>query len=161
MSGYAVTTTQHRILESAVTDLRVRAEARAVLIIDNDGRVLTHAPEFAQSSSDTVSALAAGTFVAAHELATLLGESSFRSISHEGREVSMYMEQAGDGFLVLVIFGPETVVGLVRLYTGKMIREVTPLLNQVGGQSFASVEGAGPLELDLDKPLFCGIETEP
>ena len=160
MSGYAVTNEQQHVLETCLADLRVRSEARAVMVIDNDGRVLAQAPTCEQTASDTVSALAAGSFVAAHELARILGEKSFQSISHEGEEVSMYMERAANVFLVLVIFGSETIVGLVRLYTGKMIEEITPLLTRITGQSFAAMPGAPSLELDIEQPLFAMVEPE-
>jgi len=154
MSGYTITGRQTRALQDAVADLRVRSESRAVLIIDSEGRVMACSPDRADMDPDTVSALAAGTFVAARRLAGMLGETTFRSISHEGEKMSLYMESAGSGFLVLVIFGGETIVGLVRLYTAKLIGEIAPALARVSGQTNPALAGASPFRIDTERPVF-------
>ena len=116
-------------LYSPLETLRVNTNARCVLLLSASG----HTVELAGDGSDleiaSVSALVAANFMAASELARLLGNDSvFKSSYHEGLNYDIYAHDIDGQFLVAVIFGPESKAGLVRFYVNKTIKELPSLL---------------------------------
>jgi len=149
MSGYAIDKGQARILETAVFDLVVQSEAESAMIIDATGSVLAHTGDVHDPIRDTISALAAGSFAATRELASVLREPGFHAIHHQGQKSSIYIHSIAENFLVLVIFANRATVGLVKLYVTKMIEEIEPLLRIVSQQGPSSTVAAPP-DLDFD-----------
>lgn len=146
---YAVDHAQSRALTTALDDLEVQADAHAVFLCDNGGNILASSGQADDAILQTVAALAAGSFVATRELATLLGEKEFHSVLHQGSDKSIFM-QSGDGrFIVVVVFDENTTVGLVKLYVGKSLEQLRPILARISTQTIDSVRGArDAFELD-------------
>jgi hypothetical protein len=86
-----------------------------------------------------IAALSAGAFSATRQLAGLMGESMFQSVYHQGHNTSLYMQSLASQFLILVVFGRTTTVGLVKLYVKKLSEELDPLLQEMSRQTAASV----------------------
>lgn len=122
--------------------LFVAAEARLVLLADSAGNVLVHVPDSPASNLQTLAVLGAGSFCATRELAAMAGESTFRSVFHQGENTSIYMHSVATNYLVMVLFGPDTTVGLVKLYLERVSRQLAPLLLRVAQQTSASAAGA-------------------
>jgi predicted regulator of Ras-like GTPase activity (Roadblock/LC7/MglB family) len=131
-------------------DSKLRADrlffckARAVLLIDRDGHLVTRRGESVQTSEDAVSALVAGSFAATKEMARLLGESEFSVMFHQGQRDSIQLQLVGDRTLLAVLFDDRTNLGLVRFYaqeTGARLQAVM--------QEIASEEREGTLSGDF------------
>jgi predicted regulator of Ras-like GTPase activity (Roadblock/LC7/MglB family) len=151
MSGYAITEAQAKILSTALGDLAVEAEADAVLMSDYSGNIMADISRYEDYTIQTLAALAAGSFVATRELAGMIGEPGFRSVFHHGEQASMYIHNVTGDFLILVVFGPGTTVGLVKLYVERASREIEPILESITGQDV----GAGQtFEMDTSGSIF-------
>jgi hypothetical protein len=79
-----------------------------------------------------ISALVAANFIAAAELANLVGSpnSIFKSSYHEGNDYNIYSYDVNGELLLAVIFGTESKPGVVWFYTKQTATELTPLLKK-------------------------------
>jgi predicted regulator of Ras-like GTPase activity (Roadblock/LC7/MglB family) len=156
MQGYSVSVEQSERLNTIISDLSVQAEADAVFLTDYSGNILASIEQDSNRNADNVAALAAGSFSATRELASLIGEPSFYSIYHKGQHASIYMQSVTTDILVFVVFGKGTTVGLVKLYVDKANRELEPILEEMLGQTIADAGGkAQEFEIDTSQ-LFQG-----
>ena len=151
MTG-VLTAEQGRQLTQAVSDLLVQAEATAVLLADVGGNIIAQFP--VQNENETIAALAAGSFSATRELASLSGESSFNSIIHEGRDTSIYLQSISGQYILLVIFQKTTTTGLVKLYTQKMAKELESKLAGISEQDLSNAGCAVAFEIDESAQVF-------
>lgn len=156
MSAYAISEEQSRALRAAAGDFTILADARALILCDCAGCVLVCTDGIESADTESIGALAAGSFVATRELASILNEKAFQSIYHQGEETHIFVRSIADAFLAIVIFDKRTTVGLVKLYVGKMIEAMLPLFREISGQSIrsAACESVG-FELDTAREPFC------
>ncbi|MCK4412939.1 MAG: roadblock/LC7 domain-containing protein [Candidatus Eisenbacteria sp.] len=101
-------------LQAQLDHLRQRAQGRAVFLMDSAGRLLTLVGDSPQFDVTTFVSLLAADFCATRELARLLGEEQFHSVSHQGEEHSLYLTQVTAGTILALVYDRETTLGLVR-----------------------------------------------
>ncbi len=148
--SYAVDETQSRVLTHALSGLRTLADADAAFLSDCGGNLLACEGRDADDPVvHTMSALAAGSFIATRELAGLVNETAFHSIVHQGEKTSILLCGVGKDFVVLVMFGRQTTAGLVKLYVEKMISEINPILHAVARQSVRNTGGGQVFEMSV------------
>lgn len=148
--GYSLTEPQERALQVALGGFLKLSGAESALVADYGGNLITAcSPEGSSDASPhTMGALAAGAFSATRELAALIHEPGFQAMVHQGERHSLFLQGVGREFIVLVVFNPKTTVGLVKLFSGKLVTEIEPLLTEAarqpmsGGESFAICDGA-------------------
>lgn len=118
--------------------------ARYGLLIDRKGFVLAHkealwAPK--PPPLDSLATLVAGNAAATQALAKLLGEVRFQELVHQGERMGLYVDEAGDHALLLLVFDENAPLGKVKLY-GKRAAEALARL--------AEEALANPPKLNLD-----------
>ncbi|WP_234554413.1 GTPase-activating protein MglB [Thermus caliditerrae] len=118
--------------------------ARYALLIDRKGFVLAHkealwAPK--PPPLDSLATLVAGNAAATQALAKLLGEVRFQEVVHQGERMGLYVDEAGDHALLLLVFDENAPLGKVKLY-GKRAAEA---LTQLAEEAIAN-----PPKLNLD-----------
>ena len=151
----AVTENQSRVLHEAILDLLLEAEASAVILCDRGGNIVTNTSWSEDTQVETVAALAAGSFAATQELATMTGETHFQSVAHEGDSSSIYIHSVAMQFLLVVQFGSATTLGLVKLYTDKTAQKAHALLSVLTHQSLAVAKMSdASFEFDAEAPVF-------
>jgi len=104
--------------DSALQDLLIKTEARAVLIIDKGGFLITKYGSADQVDTTTLGALAAASFAATQCMASLVSETNFRSIYQQGETYSLLVQNVDEFCLLTVIFSAATSVGAVKYYAG-------------------------------------------
>jgi predicted regulator of Ras-like GTPase activity (Roadblock/LC7/MglB family) len=75
----------------------------------------------------TAAALAAGIVASTEELARLMGAGRFEALVHNGQRQSCLLAAFGTPrgrWIGLVVFGPETSIGLVRLFFEQMVQQL-------------------------------------
>ncbi|QDU68620.1 roadblock/LC7 domain-containing protein [Engelhardtia mirabilis] len=107
------------------------SKSRCAMLIDRDGHMVTRRGEAVESSSESISALIAGSFAATKEMARLLGEPEFAVMFHQGQRDSIQLQLVGERTLLAVVFDERTNLGLVRFYS----QEATVRL----GETFARI----------------------
>ena len=104
--------------------------ARAALLIDREGHLVTRRGEPIQSSVESISALIAGSFAATREMARLLGEDEFTALFHQGRKDNLQLTLVGQRTILAVLFDETTTIGMISVVrsTSKIERPSTPSL---------------------------------
>ncbi len=141
--GWAVTAEQVKALNTVLAELLIQSEADGVFMSDYGGNLIAYSTTDEEDDSmHTMSALAAGSFVATRELAALIGETSFRSMFHQGSIASIYIHCVLNKYLVLVVFKSNTTAGLVKLYVEKADAEIIPVIERMEAQSADAAKNA-------------------
>jgi predicted regulator of Ras-like GTPase activity (Roadblock/LC7/MglB family) len=154
MAPGVVTEDQSRQLTTALSDLSVLTEASSAFLTDYGGNIIAQVSSSGDETAQTVAALAAGSFSATRELAGMIGEPTFSSVFHKGEQSSIFIQSIAQTFLILVVFGRNTAVGLVKLYVEKACQEIEPLLKNMRSQGVAAQAKAKPFEMTTGAPIF-------
>ncbi len=111
-------------LQVQLESLLEASSARAVLLMDSAGRLLTLVGDAPQFDLTTFVSLMAADFCATRELARLLGEDSFHTAFHQGEEYSLYLTQVTEGTILASVFDCDTTLGLVRYAVRRSIPDL-------------------------------------
>lgn len=105
-------------IEQQLKSLRSHTGARCVLLLSTNGYAVNVVGQTKDLDITSVGALVAANFMAAAELAKLLGgRSVFKSSYHEGDDYNIYAYKVNDDLLLAVLFGSESKPGVVWFYT--------------------------------------------
>jgi CheY-like chemotaxis protein/predicted regulator of Ras-like GTPase activity (Roadblock/LC7/MglB family) len=109
-------------------ELRVNTGARCTLLLSSGGYIVDSAGETDGLDVVSLGALIAANFMAAAELAKMLGSGSiFKSSYHEGPDYNFYSHDVNGDLLLTVIFGVETKPGVIWFYTKRTAAELAPI----------------------------------
>lgn len=112
-------------IESQLVDFLKKSEAQWSALVDKGGNLFAQSGNTGSLDLSILSALAAGSFAATHELARRLGESEFSALYHEGHGHHILMSALQFECLLVTVFGEKTNIGLVRFYA----QQATSALN--------------------------------
>src|SRR6202012_2404270 len=147
MTGIGMLTAEDQMaIEEQLSDFLVKSEAQWSALVDKGGNLFAQHGDTGTLDLSILSALAAGSFAATHELAKRLGESEFRALYHEGHGQHILMSDLTHEWLLVAIFGERTNIGLVRFYA----QQATGLLNELLQQAHAKDATMAPLVFDGD-----------
>lgn len=113
-------------LQAQLEHLLSQTEGRAVVLMDQAGRLLSLAGDAPQFDVTTFVSLMAADFCATRELARLLGEDQFHSVAHQGEDLSLFLTQVTPGTILALVFDRSTTLGLVRF----SVRRLLPALGE-------------------------------
>ncbi len=133
-------------IEQRLAEFLSKSEAQWSALVDKGGNLFAQFGNTGNLDLSILSALAAGSFAATHELAKRLGESEFSALYHEGHGQHILMSALHHECLLVTIFGEKTNIGLVRFYA----QQVTVTLNELLQQARENEAKASPLLLDGD-----------
>jgi predicted regulator of Ras-like GTPase activity (Roadblock/LC7/MglB family) len=144
MSGIGMLSAEGQMaIESQLTDFLKKSEAQWSALVDKGGNLFAQSGNTGSLDLSILSALAAGSFAATHELARRLGESEFSALYHEGHGQHILMSALQFECLLVTVFGEKTNIGLVRFYAQQASHSLNHLLHlarehegQVGGLAF-------------------------
>lgn len=133
------------ILEEFLKD----SQARAALMIDCEGHLVTKKGMTGSFNTDSLAALVAASFASTRELAKLLGESEFSVIFHQGRNENIHIGLVSNRALLVIIFDDRTTVGMVRIFCQELTSRIGAILEaaakrqaESGGKSLEAGFGA-------------------
>src|SRR5271167_1064120 len=147
MTGIGMLTMEDQMaIESRLADFLAKSEAQWSALVDKGGNLFAQSGNTGSLDLSILSALAAGSFAATHELAKRLGESEFSALYHEGHGQHILMSALTHECLLVTIFGERTNIGLVRFYA----QQATGLLNDLLQKAREKEAVAAPLQLEGD-----------
>ena len=76
----------------------------------------------------SLAALAAGNFGAVSAMAQMIGEEDFSLLFHKGEKESIHFSKVLADFLLIIIFGHEISLGLLRLKVTESIEKIEKIL---------------------------------
>jgi predicted regulator of Ras-like GTPase activity (Roadblock/LC7/MglB family) len=152
--GLVISDEQMKVIDGVLSKLQQVTGSHFVALISTSGQPITVSPTDVQSDTLSLAALAAGSFAATRQLAEVLKEREFTLLFHEGKESNLHVLQVTEQILMLLTFGHETQVGLVRLYTTRALEVLKPILE-------GAEEGDGDERLlDQDYSLQVGTALD-
>lgn len=125
-----------RLLQGFLYD----SNARCVLLVDRAGQLVTTAGEQPVFDSTAFASLAAADFSANDQLATMIGETEFSSLFHQGEKESMYLADVARRVILVVLFDNRTTLGMIRIKVKALVKE----LSEVFREMFERSTAAGP-----------------
>lgn len=105
----------------------MEAGASTTLLLDRSGEVISARGDHLPKELDVMGALLAGCFATSREIARMRSDTHFQTLYQQGSSENTLTELIGETWLISVIFGKSTHVGLVRDVT----RQITPELEAV------------------------------
>jgi predicted regulator of Ras-like GTPase activity (Roadblock/LC7/MglB family) len=139
MTSKIITAEQSQALKVMLESLLNQAKSEAVFVCDKGGNIIDSVSKTPSESEFQMAALAAGSFAATSELAKLIGEPGFRSVYHRGEVASIFMQGLGEGYLMFIVFGKKTTIGMVKLHVEQALVGVCSILEKITGQTIRSV----------------------
>jgi predicted regulator of Ras-like GTPase activity (Roadblock/LC7/MglB family) len=130
-------------LQAQLDHLRQQAQGRAVFLMDSAGRLLTLVGDSPQFDVTTFVSLLAADFCATRELARLLGEEQFHSVSHQGEDLSLYLTQVTAGTILALVYDRETTLGLVRYAVRRVLPELGETISAGVARPKAGIQQLG------------------
>lgn len=141
-------------VKDALSRLLRSSDARAVLLIDRDGRVITNLGETGNLDLASFATLSAADFAATGQLANLLGEPEFSTLYHQGQREHIYYSLITQGIILALIFDDRTTLGLVRVRVKNTTAELARLFEVV----FRKEAEAVPIPEEFSKEAEAEIE---
>jgi predicted regulator of Ras-like GTPase activity (Roadblock/LC7/MglB family) len=105
--------------------------AKSAMLIDREGHLVTRRGEVSSSQLESLSALIAGSFAATKEMARLLGEEEFSTLSHQGARHSIQLSLVGVRTLLAIVWDERTNLGLVRFYAQETSRRLETVFEEM------------------------------
>lgn len=151
-------------LSKRLSQLQVETGAHMILLTTTSGNPVDMAGVTKDMDISTLSALVAANFLAAHEIARLLGkESIFKLSYHESDQHNVYAYSVSEKYLLITVFGEETKPGVVWFYAQRAVEELRNIMKEVKvddriDNSIAEALGQ-ELQLELDRMFSSSADS--
>ena len=130
-------------IDAGLRDFLGRSKAKAALLVDKDGHLITKEGDTDKADTATVSALVAGCFAATREMAKILGEEEFTALFHQGRRDNIQLSMVGGRTIMAILFDDSTTIGMVRLYSAETARKLTMLFKKITSRGARAEDDLG------------------
>lgn len=104
-------------LNGMALQLQQDTGARAVLLIEKSGQLITAQGQTSTLDTLSLAALISGSFASTKALARLLGEKNFKTLFQQGKTESIFVVALDTTDTVAVVFGENVTIGLVKFKT--------------------------------------------
>jgi predicted regulator of Ras-like GTPase activity (Roadblock/LC7/MglB family) len=111
-------------LNETLREFVIGTDATAALLIDKGGFLITHQGDASDLDLTTIAALASGAFLANQTIAGLVKETNFNSIYQQGENFSIFVINADEHSLLVVIFKSQAGVGVVKYFAAGAVKDI-------------------------------------
>jgi predicted regulator of Ras-like GTPase activity (Roadblock/LC7/MglB family) len=132
---------QYHEIKAVLARLRLDAAARVVFLVDKDGQQIAVQGDVGNLDTTSLASLAAGNVAATGGMAQLIGEKEFPTLSHEGERESIHISVIGR-LLLVVVFDDRSSLGLVKLRSKQIARQLATLFEEVARGHFEDSDSA-------------------
>lgn len=123
--GHEQLTKIEEVLQEDLMEMGVHC----VIFIDMAGNIVVNLDDGAiKHDVYSLAALAAGNFGAVSAMAQMIGEEDFSLLFHKGEKESIHFSKVLNDFLLIIIFGHEISLGLLRLKVTESIEKIEKIL---------------------------------
>lgn len=105
------------------------SNARCALLVDRAGQLITSVGEQPEFDSTAFASLAAADFSANDQLASMIGETEFSSLFHQGEKESMYLADVARRVILVVLFDNRATLGMIRIKVKSVVRELNEIFS--------------------------------
>jgi predicted regulator of Ras-like GTPase activity (Roadblock/LC7/MglB family) len=111
-------------LNALTSQLQAETGARAVLLIEKSGQLVTAQGQTGTLDTLSLAALISGSFASTKALARLMGEKNFKSMFQQGKTESLFVVALDTTDIMAVVFGENVTVGLVKFKTMQALERI-------------------------------------
>lgn len=119
-------------INRALENYQNLSKSRCNMLIDVEGHPVTQVGSTEGINLETIAALVAASFAATKEVAKILGESEFTSLTHQGKHESIQLSLVGERTILATIFdSEETTIGMVMFYTKELVEKLAGIFVEI------------------------------
>ena len=123
--GHEQLTKIEEVLQEDLMEMGVHC----VIFIDMAGNIVVNLDDGnIKHDVYSLAALAAGNFGAVSAMAQMIGEEDFSLLFHKGEKESIHFSKVLNDFLLIIIFGHDISLGLLRLKVTESIEKIEKIL---------------------------------
>ena len=124
----------HKTFVGLLDKILDEANAGYVFLVDKSGQQIATSGEM-EVDPTSLASLTAGAVAATEGLSSLIGETEFTTLCHEGAKHSLFISQVGEKVILLIIFDLQSSLGLVRLRAEQNLALLKEAVDQVFNRS--------------------------
>ena len=107
------------------------ASSKGVFVVDKSGQLVAEAGEMQGIDTTSLASLTAGCIAATGGLAKIVGEDEFPIHFHQGQRDNLHITLIGSRMILVVVFGEQSSLGLVRLRVKKAGAELGRIFEDI------------------------------
>lgn len=114
-------------VEEPLATFVAESQVRVALLMSSAGQVVAQHGFTRSLDVMTAAALGAGIVASTRELAREVGAGQFGAVVHQGSQLGVYLapfEMPVAQWIGLAVFGPDTSLGMVQLFFGRMVDDL-------------------------------------
>jgi predicted regulator of Ras-like GTPase activity (Roadblock/LC7/MglB family) len=111
------------------------ASSKGVFVVDKSGQLVAEAGEMQGVDTTSLASLTAGCIAATGGLAKIVGEEEFPIHFHQGQKDNLHITLIGSRMILVVVFGEQSSLGLVRLRVKKAGAELARVFEDIKKKS--------------------------
>ena len=116
-------------------DILLRStNANSAFLIDRAGQLITSVGSTFNIDMESFCSLSAADFAATGQLASLVGETEFSTLFHQGELHNIYISTVGQRVILAVLFDSRSNLGLVRLRVRQASEHLAAIFNRIFGK---------------------------
>lgn len=119
----------NKILSHLITE----SASAYVLLINKDGNLISQVGFSPNINVTSLAALAAGSFASTKAIATLIGETEFSVMFHQGDNQNIHISLVDEDVIMVLIFDDRTNLGLVKMIANQAKAKLGNVLKDVKG----------------------------
>jgi len=121
------------------------ANSKGIFVVDKSGQLVAEAGEMKDVDTTSLASLTAGCIAATGGLAKIVGEEEFPTHFHQGQRDNLHITLIGFRMILVVVFGEQSSLGLVRLRVKKAGAELAKVFEEAKKKSEQQTNnGASP-----------------
>ncbi len=144
------------LLNNTLDPLVKKANLLLAVLINKDGRLLTHRGQQVASDIVALSALIAGNSSSTLAIAHLVGEKEFCTMYHQGKNKHIYISNVDDNTFLAIIFNDNTNIDRVKVFARQFDKQIKESLNQVYDKTLNQID----LDLDISDSEFNDLSDQ-
>jgi predicted regulator of Ras-like GTPase activity (Roadblock/LC7/MglB family) len=125
----------NKILSHLITE----SASAYVLLINKDGNLISQVGFSPNINVTSLAALAAGSFASTKAIATLIGETEFSVMFHQGDNQNIHISLVDEDVIMVLIFDDRTNLGLVKMIANQAKAKLGTVLNDVKNNGIPDV----------------------
>jgi predicted regulator of Ras-like GTPase activity (Roadblock/LC7/MglB family) len=125
----------NKILSHLITE----SASAYVLLINKDGNLISQVGFSPNINVTSLAALAAGSFASTKAIATLIGETEFSVMFHQGEKENIHISLVDEDVIMVLIFDDRTNLGLVKMIAGQAKAKLGMALKDVKNNGIPDV----------------------
>lgn len=143
-------------LDGILLPLSGKAKLLLAVLINRDGRIITHQGSLEKVDVQSLAALVAGATASTLAIANIVGETEFSAMFHQGRERNIYIDALDENTYLAVVFDGQTNIDRVKVFIRQFERELKEALAAVYNKSEDQVD----LDLGFVNDSFQTFQNE-